>query len=292
MLNFFSMKYIVLLLFFISHFNFAQNIEPFQIYNEKGRKVSTKKFLKELRKGEIILFGEYHDNPIVHWLQLKTAQNLHSYSPVSLGGEMFETHQQEAINSYLRKEIDQVGLDSIIQLWPNYKTDYKPLLDFAKNENIPFVATNIPRKYASYVYRNGLEALEKTLVEAEKELVAPLPIIYDPSLPWYQAMTEMMGLGHAPTPNFPKAQAIKDATMAHFIYQHYKENKKQFIHFNGDYHSKDFGGIYWYLKKLDEDLAITVVSTVEQLNVRKLEEEHKGQGDFIIVIDAEMTKTH
>lgn len=288
------MKYIVLLflLLFTSYFSLAQNVEPFQIYNKKGRKVSTKKFFKELRKGEIILFGEYHDNALIHWLQLKTAQNLYSYFPISLGGEMFETHQQKAIDSYLNNEIDQVGLDSIIQLWPNYKTDYKPLLDFAKYEKIPFIATNIPRKHASFVYRNGLEALESKIVEADKELIAPLPIAYDPNLPWYQAMNDMMGAGHGVTPNFPKAQAIKDATMAHFIYQHYQKSQQQFLHFNGDYHSKNFGGIYWYLKKLDENLDIIVVSTVEQDDVTKLEEEYIGQGDFIIVVDSEMTKTH
>lgn len=288
----FFMKYIVVFLLLISHLGFSQNTVPFQIYNQKGKKVSTKKFLKELEKSEIILFGEYHDNPIVHWLQLKTVQYLHSFSPVSLGGEMFESHQQKAINSYLNQEIDQVGLDSMVQLWPNYKTDYKPLLDFAKQKNIPFVATNIPREYASYVYRNGLEALQEHLDTEEKNRVAPLPIAYDPNLPGYQAMTEMMGPGHTPNPNFPKAQAIKDATMAYFIYQHYKNNHQQFIHFNGDYHSKNFEGIYWYLKKLDENLNIKVISTVEQKDVKKLQEEFRGQGDFIIVVDSEMTKTH
>ena len=140
------------------------------------------------------------------------------------------------------------------------------------------------------MYRNGLEALEAELDEEEKKWVAPLPIAFDPELPGYKAMLNMMG-DHS-NANLPKAQAIKDATMAHFIHQHFIQNSNQFIHFNGDYHSKNFEGIYWYLKRKDENLNIKTISTVEQDNVVKLNKDYKGQADFIIVVDSEMTKTY
>jgi len=268
----------------------AQNPAAFQIYNQKGKKVKVNAFLKALENNDIILFGELHDNPISHWLQLKTAQHLYGKSPISMGAEMLETHQQEALDQYLKGEITQAGLDSLTTLWPNYKTDYKPLVDFSKKNQIPFVATNIPREYASYVYRNGLEALENYLDSVTKREVAPLPIAYDPNLSNYKAMSDMMA--HAPNPNLPKAQAIKDATMAYFILQHIKEHPELFLHFNGDYHSKNYEGIYWYLKNADDNLKIITISTVEQGNVHQLEEAYKGQADFILVVDSEMTKTH
>jgi uncharacterized iron-regulated protein len=31
----------------------------------------------------------------------------------------------------------------ITQLWSNYQTDYRPLVDFAKENNLRFIATNI-----------------------------------------------------------------------------------------------------------------------------------------------------
>src|SRR5690554_5090846 len=203
---------------------------------------------------------------------------------------MLEANNQIQLNQYLSGEISQTQLDSTASLWMNYKTDYKPLVDFAKTKQLPFIATNVPRKYASLVYRNGLEALETELSTEEKTWVAPLPIAFDPELPGYKSMLTMMS-DHA-NPNFPKAQAIKDATMAHFIYDHFKENKNQFIHFNGDYHSKNFEGIYWYLKRLNPELNIVVISTVEQEKLNSLDEEFKGQGDFILVVDEDMTKTY
>lgn len=269
---------------------FTQSVEPFQIYNSKGRKVSTKKFFRSIEKSDIILFGEFHDNPIIHWLQLKTAQYLNVKRGVVIGAEMIESDQQEVINKYLAGEIDQKGLDSSVLLWTNYKTDYKPIVDFAKEEKISFYGTNVPRVHASFVYRHGLDELHASLDSEEKQFVAPLPIPYDENLPSYQAMLKMMG-DHKPNPYFPMAQAIKDATMAYFILKYYDENKC-FLHLNGAYHSNHYEGIYWYLKEYQFQGDITTISTVQQSNVKQFEDEYKGIADFIIVVDEEMTKTH
>lgn len=284
------MKNLFILLILVTQYAFSYHTEPFQIYNKKGKKVSVNKFFRNLESSEVILFGELHNNPITHWLQLKVTKHLHNKNTIALGAEMLEAHNQVQLNNYLAGHISQATFDSTATLWMNYKTDYKPLVDFAKSHNIDFIATNIPRKYASFVYRNGLEALEAELDEEEKKWVAPLPIAFDPELPGYKAMLNMMG-DHS-NANLPKAQAIKDATMAHFIHQHFIQNSNQFIHFNGDYHSKNFEGIYWYLKRKDENLNIKTISTVEQDNVVKLNKDYKGQADFIIVVDSEMTKTY
>jgi uncharacterized iron-regulated protein len=178
-------------------------------------------------------------------------------------------------------------LDSTARLWPNYKTDYKPLVDFAKEKKIKFIATNIPRRYASMVFKNDFQALDN-LTEEEKSWVAPLPIPFDINLPGYQAMMEMME--HAGE-KMPKAQAIKDATMAHFIIQNFVKNSL-FIHYNGTYHSDNYEGINWYLKKYNPELIILTISTVEQKDISKLENENLSKGDFILVIDTDATKTY
>jgi uncharacterized iron-regulated protein len=173
-------------------------------------------------------------------------------------------------------------------LWSNHRTDYKPIVDLAKEKNIHFVATNVPRKYARMVNKQGLESLDALPAE-EKAWIAPLPIAYDANLPGYKAMMEMMG-DHA-TENFPKAQAIKDATMAHFILQNFKSGSL-FIHYNGTYHSDNFEGIYWYLKKQKPELKVVTISAVSQKNIGELEKEHLKKADFILVVDEDMTKTH
>lgn len=270
-------------------FSFGQELSAYQLYNKAGKKVDFGKMVKSLSEKDVILFGELHNDPIAHWMQLELTKKLDENRGLTLGAEMFERDNQLAINRYLSGEIDAKGLDTMARLWTNYKTDYKPLLDYAKDNEIDFIATNIPRRYASMVYKNGFEILD-SLPKEEKEWIAPLPIKYDPELPGYEAMLTMMS-DHA-NENFPKAQAIKDATMAHSIYERFKEDKSLFIHYNGAYHSNNFEGIYWYLKQLQEPLNIGTITTVLQKDVSKLEKENKGVADFILVVDEDMTTTY
>jgi uncharacterized iron-regulated protein len=266
----------------------AQHLPAYQIFTAKGKKTEFGKILKAAEKADVILFGEFHNNPIAHWLQYELTSGMVQKRQLILGAEMFETDNQDALNRYLSGEIDQKGLDTLARLWNNYKTDYKPLVEIAKANNLTFVAANIPRKYASKVFREGLESLE-TLPDSEKQWIAPLPIAYDPELPGYKNMLTMMG-EHA-SDNFPKAQAIKDATMAHHILKYYLPGHL-FIHYNGAYHSDNYEGILWYLKRERPDLKYLTISTVSQKDLRKLEKENLRKADFIIVVDENMTTTY
>src|SRR5690606_9031325 len=266
----------------------AQGGQPYQLFDNKGKKTNYNKLVKASQKAELILFGEFHDNPISHWMQLKLTKELHKTNSLVLGAEMIERDNQPQLDQYLRGEINQRGLDTLARLWSNYKTDYKPLVDFAKDHQLIFVATNIPRHYASMVYRGGFEALE-TLSLEEQAWIAPLPIKYDASLWQYQQMLEM-AQGHGGD-NLPKAQAIKDATMAHSIVENIKPNSI-FIHYHGSYHSDFYEGIYWYVKQERPELKILTIATVTQKDLSQLEKEHLGKADFILVVDEDMTKTY
>ena len=279
---------LVLITCFVTFFGLAQDKKAYQLFDKNGKKICYEKVLKATLKNEVVLFGEYHNNSISHWLELELAKDIADKKAIVLGAEMLEADNQIQLNQYLRGEIDQKKLDSTARLWPNYKTDYKPLVDFAKEKNIPFVATNIPRRYASMVSKNGFEALETLTVE-EKSWIAPQPIPYDANLPGYVEMMKMMG-DHT-SPNMPKAQASKDATMAHFIVRNLAANSV-FIHYNGTYHSDNFEGINWYLKQYNPDIKIITISTVEQKDLSKLEKEHYNKADYILVIDEDVTKTY
>lgn len=267
---------------------YSQNKPAYKLYNSKGNKVSYKKMIREMSKTDVVLFGEHHNNPIVHWLQFETTKDLSKLRNLILGAEMFEADNQIQLNDYLAGKINQKAFDTVARLWNNYPTDYKPLVDFAKNENIQFIATNIPRRYASMVFKGGFEALEE-LSNEEKSWIAPLPIAYDETLPGYVKMKEMMG-GHGGD-NLPKAQAVKDATMGNFILTNSEQNKL-FLHYNGSYHSDDYEGINWYLNKGNSSLKIITVSVVEQDNIKKFNKENKLKADFIIVVPSTMTKTY
>ena len=281
-----SLPLILISFFFL--YSSAQNKPSYLIYDQNGKKATYKDIINSSQKAEVLLFGEYHDNSVVHWLELEVLKDLSDKRNLVLGAEMLEADNQKQINQYLNDEINQKKLDSTARLWPNYKTDYKPLVDYAKELKIDFIATNIPRRFASLVFKNGFEALDK-LSNEEKSWIAPLPLKYDAALPGYSKMIQEMG-GHGGE-NLPKAQASKDATMAHFIIKNRKENSL-FIHYNGSYHSDNFEGINWYLKQENPSIKIVTIATVSQNDISKLEPEYLGKANFIIVIDEDVTKTY
>jgi len=269
---------------------FAQKKEAFKIYKSNGKKTNYKKLLKAARKADMVFFGEEHDNPVAHWLELELTKDLYKTAGnrLVLGAEMMETDNQKQVDQYLKGEIDYEKLKKEARLWPNFKTDYKALMDFAKEHKIPFIATNIPRRYAGKVYRGGFEALD-SLPEKEKKWIAPLPIKYDKDLPQYKKMLTMMG-GHGGE-NLPKAQAVKDATMANSILKNYKKGDL-FLHYNGSYHSNFKEGIIWYLKQQKPDLKIISIAVETQDDINKLDEENKGKADFIIVIPKDFPRSY
>lgn len=267
---------------------YAQKKQAYVIYNSKGKKVSYEKMIAKISDKEIVFIGETHNSPISHWMEYEITQDLGMKKQLVLGAEMFEADNQSQLNQYLRGEITQAILDSTARLWKNYDTDYAPLVDMAKKNKWPFAATNIPRKYASQVARQGLESLDALPADV-KAWMAPLPINYDAELPGYKNMLTMMP-GHG-GPNLPKAQAIKDATMAYFISRNIKSGT-QFIHYNGSYHSENYEGIIWHLMKYRPGTTYNTITTVHQKEVNKLEKSHLMKADYIICVDENMTATY
>jgi uncharacterized iron-regulated protein len=282
------MKYTIgaLLIVAVISFSFSQTM-GYLIYNEKGKKVKYDKMIKSMEEADVVLFGELHNNPISHWMQLEVSKSLLSRNPV-FGAEMYEADNQVMMTEYMNGYISSQNFKDQMRLWKNNATDYQPLVELAKDNSRPFIATNVPRRYASLVFREGIEGLDKLSDEA-KSWMAPLPFEIDMELPGYKSMLEM-GMGHGGD-NIVQSQALKDATMAYFILEN-MDKGEVFIHFNGTYHSNNFEGIYHYLKKANPELNIVTIASVEQADVDSLSAENENIADFILVIDEDMTKTY
>lgn len=218
---------------------FSGDKPAYIIHTAKGEKTNYTEMVTELLKYDVIFFGELHNDPIAHWLQLELAKSLHAERGSSLvvGAEMFETDNQLIIDEFLGGLIRETNFEAEVKLWNNYKTDYKPLMTFVKNNELRYIATNVPRRYAAMVASGGFEALDK-LGEESKSLIAPMPFDYDPELKCYKDMLTMGGgaMGSHANQNLPKAQALKDVTMAWAIARNYSKGEI-FLHLNGSYHS-------------------------------------------------------
>ncbi len=304
----YSLSFLALLFFLMS---FQTDKPAYQIFDKEGNKSSYNALLEKAEDYDVVLFGESHNNPITHWLQIELTKDLYKKTSerqskkgknhLILGAEMFEADNQVILDEYVADIITEKNFEAEARLWNNYKTDYKPLVEFAKENKLTFVATNIPRRYASLVSKKGLSSLDSLSSDA-KGFMMPLPVEVDLKMPAYTNMLKMMGVHshtenvHQGAANFAYAQAVKDATMAYRINEYYKKaaqaNSKNpiLLHFNGSYHSDNYESIVYYLKKYNADLKIMTITAADQADLSKLEKTEVA--DFAIVTPLSMTRTY
>ena len=251
------------------------------LYTKDGDLISYSELIERALQNDLIFFGELHNSAIAHWLQHEMARDLAEDTSRNtiIGMEMFEADQQSLMDGFISGRLTEAEFEDHARLWQNYESDYKPLIEFASTEGLPVIASNIPRPYASQVHHEGLESLD-ALGETAQNYMAPLPIEVDLELPGYAAMLEMGGHGGGEPENLARAQAVKDATMAHFMLTHLNaDENRRIMHFNGRYHSDNYEGIYWYLRHYGFEGDILTISTL--MEGEAVEE----RADFILMTE-------
>ena len=223
-----------------------------------GRTISFAQMADDAAKADVVFFGEQHDDAETHRAELALLAAIGKRrSTVVLSLEMFERDVQPLVDAYLAGGLSEADFRAQSRPWPNYETDYRPLLELAKAKHWPVVASNVPRRLASMVSRKGLVAVD-TLAATDRAYVAQQLLC--PKDQYYTNFVEVMGGGHgaatAPatasasaaspmsgmTDLFYEAQCIKDETMAESIVRAREKAGPQSIvvHFNGSFHT-DFG---------------------------------------------------
>lgn len=260
------------------------------MYDANGSVIDYSDLEERALDADLIFFGELHNSAIAHWLQLELVQDLaaDSSKKTTIGMEMFEADQQVLIDEYFASLINQGSFENEARLWNNYQTDYKPVVEFARENELELIATNIPRRYASAVYGGGLSVLDALSNEA-KQWIAPLPIEVDLSLPGYQNMMEAAH-GHGGD-NLIYAQAVKDATMAYFILLNMGVDDR-LIHLNGSYHSANHEGIIWYIEEAVSGYEIFTINTITADDITAVENDRLQEAVVTIVVPSTMTTTY
>lgn len=271
----------------------AQDKPAYLLYDSRGRALSYKEALRLIERADVFFFGELHDDPIAHWLAYELFRDLYQRrgDVLVLGMEMFETDQQEVLSAYLKGELSMQELRQRTQLWPNFFTDYAPLVEWARQQKVPVYATNAPRLLAREIARQGIAAAE-AWNEGQRRFVAPLPFPRLDSLPSYQRMTELSHGHGISAENLRLAQMLKDATMAYRISQVWRP-RLLFFHVNGRYHSDYHEGIVAYLRLYAPQIKKVVTLTTERVSDPKAyHPAQKGLADIILAVPETMTRTH
>jgi len=285
--------FIFLPLFLSFIFVDAQSVSSYKIYQTSLKKIiSVDELVKALNKTDAVFFGEEHNDSISHVLEATILQKLTEahLQQVALSMEMFETDCQNVLNEYLAGLIREKNFVIDARCWPNYK-DYRPLIEYAKNNHLPVIAANAPSRYTNMVSRMGLKALNQ-LDKNGKAYLPPLPI--DTATGAYlKKFDDIMG-GHNAMGGMEmyQAQNLWDATMGWSVASFLKTHPGFMVfHINGGFHSEEKLGAVAQLKKYLPNASIKNIAAYASEDFANPNWNVLSKmGDFIIVADGAAAK--
>jgi uncharacterized iron-regulated protein len=179
-----------------------------------GADVSVGAVAADLADADVVALGELHQTPAVHETHLDLIQALHARRPqLVIAMEMFERDVQTALLRYLTGAIDEGDFLAAARPWPDYKRDYRPVVEYAKANGIVVLAANAPRKLAAKVAREGAAAV-KGDANVARDTTAPEDAYY---AEFVKAMDGHPGVTKEFLGRMYAAQCIKDDTMAESI---------------------------------------------------------------------------
>lgn len=288
------MKRIFLILFLLPLFGTAQKLsDHYKIYDTRQQKtISLDEIVTDMAKADVLFFGEEHNDSIGHHLKAVILEKLWNSYPqrVALTLEMFHTDVQPIIEEYLADMISENNFVKEARAWRNYK-DYRPLVEFAKANNIDVVGANAAARYTNAVTRNGLEILKKSPL-ATKKFLPPLPID-TLSGRYYEKFTNLLGGHGMGSMKIYQSQNLWDATMAWSIAKYARKDKgKKIFQVNGRFHSDEKLGTYAQLKKYAPRLkALNIACFAADDFETPQWEKHQHLGDYVILTNPQVKKT-
>lgn len=269
----------------------------FRAFDGQGNPVKISQIVDALQQADVVFLGEQHDDATAHALQFEIfRQAFERYGKsrsVVLSLEMFERDVQLIVDEYLQDLISEANFIAASRAWNNYKTDYRPLVEFAKQNKLPVIAANAPRRYVNLVSRKGREALNQLSAEAKSNL-APLPFAAA-SKEYAEKFTALMGGGGMGShgANLLDSQSLWDATMADSIAKILNSRKNALaVHLNGSFHTERRLGAVEHLLKYNPKARAVVVTIKSVENFPNFDSAKDAQGgDFVILTDPKLPRS-
>jgi uncharacterized iron-regulated protein len=294
----------------------------YRVFDGSGAPATLDDVVAAMAGHEVVFVGETHDDPTGHMLEaelLRRAHEVYASRGAVLSLEFFERDIQPVVDEYIAGLITESAFRSDGRPWPRYESDYRPMVEFAKESGIPVVAANAPRRYVTGVSRGGRDFLDSLGPDALATL-APLPYgeaseAYTNQ--WIQQISEVMdqegmkcgvpveqlpdGVDAGPPPPPPGAhaqmgnqlqsQVLWDATMAYWINDALLRRPDALVvHAVGSFHVARGTGIPEQLERYRPGASSMIVMLRPVEDVDRFEPAPAGAwGDFVIQTDASRT---
>jgi len=274
----------------------------YRVYNAYGDPVKLDAIVKDMAAADAIFLGEQHDDAVGHAIEAELFKRaVETYSPqrkVALSMEMFERDVQIVVDEYLSDLITEQHFLASSRPWGNYKTDYRPLVELAKEKHLDVIAANAPRRYVNMVSRSGRNSLD-ALSKQAKDWFAPLPYP-EPSAAYKDKFNALMNgggdaarMGPNSAANLIYSQSLWDATMANSVANYLSSNRGALvIHLNGGFHTEQRLGTIEQLMNYRPRTKAVVVTMLYADDVTKFDPtKHRMMGDYVILTDSKQPRS-
>ena len=238
----------------------------YQLATPKGQVIELTNLPNTITSADVILVGEWHTHSAVHRFQTDLLKQLSQNNrPMALSMEQFSRPYQAVIDNYLAGEIGEQTFIKQTQAWPNYESDYRPLIELAKRNQMSVIASNAPKSIVRCIGREGIEYLDK-LDSTHRNWVANQ--INTQDSPYKSKFMASMHHGKPEqTEKHYAAQITWDETMAESIVNHLtKFPNQQVMHIAGKFHTEGGLGIKASILRRNPQLDVVVITPVTTLS--------------------------
>lgn len=270
----------------------------YRVFDKGGKPASIAQIVEACKETNVLFLGEEHDDAVGHALQAEIFKQIvgryKATRKVALSMEMFERDTQVVVNEYLKDQITEKQFTNDARAWERYETDYKPLVLEAKDNGLPVIAANAPRRYVNMVTRKGRVSLDALSPEAKKWL-PPLPYA-KASAAYAQKFNALMGGAPATDTHggtLLDSQSLWDASMAYWIADFLKFNVNPLVvQINGKFHSEQRLGAVEHLLAYQPTARALVVTVMHGPDFPQFDTKtQQGLGDFVILTDPRVAKS-
>jgi uncharacterized iron-regulated protein len=126
-----------------------------------GGRISVARLVEEVQGVRLVFIGEIHDDSAHHAFQAEVIKGLHRAGiPLAIGLEMFTSESQPELDEWLAGKADDGSFARLYALnWHEPYELYGEIFRYARDNRIPLVGINVPRRLIQEVKQHGFQAL-------------------------------------------------------------------------------------------------------------------------------------
>ncbi len=161
-----------------------------------GKPVPFAKMIQEMKDSRFVYVGESHDNLTMHDIQFRVIQALYERDRnIAIGLEMLPVDVQPILDKWSQGLLTEDEFLRDVRWYVNWNMNfgyYRKIFAFAKDNQIPVFALNVPRDVITRIRMRGWEALS----DEDKELIPKPDITWQDHRTLIRAIFESADLPH------------------------------------------------------------------------------------------------